>query len=151
MEYTPIGDITSVPRPAADRATAFGLEQIAIDGNDADEVYLTATSALERARRGDGPSLVEAVTYRHGGHSRADPGKYRPQSEVDAWKAYDPILLYRHRLLRLGVQAAELDVIDKEVADAVDLATEEAIAGELPPPASAYTEVWADGGSSWRN
>jgi len=100
---------------------------------------------------GDGPSLVEAVTYRHGGHSRADPGKYRPEPEVQAWKAYDPVTLYRNRLLRLGVQKAELDVIDKEVTDAVDLATEEAIAGELPPPASAFTEVWADGGSSWRN
>ena len=151
MEYTPIADVTAVPRPAADRATSYRLEPIVIDGNDVDEVYLTATSVLDRARRGDGPSLVEAVTYRHGGHSRADPGKYRPESEVDAWKAHDPVVLYRHRLLRLGVGQAELDVIDKEVADAVDLATEEAIAGELPAPASAYTEVWADGGSSWRN
>jgi acetoin:2,6-dichlorophenolindophenol oxidoreductase subunit alpha len=151
MEYTPIADITAVPRPAADRATAYRLEPIVADGNDADDVYFTALSVLDRARRGDGPSLVEAVTYRHGGHSRADPGKYRPEPEVQAWKAYDPVTLYRNRLLRLGVQKAELDVIDKEVADAVDLATEEAIAGELPPPASAFTEVWADGGSSWRN
>jgi len=151
MEYTPIADITAVPRPAADRATAYRLEPIVADGNDADDVYLTALSVLDRARRGDGPSLVEAVTYRHGGHSRADPGKYRPEPEVQAWKAYDPVTLYRNRLLRLGVQKAELDVIDKDVTDAVDLATEEAIAGELPPPASAFTEVWADGGSSWRN
>jgi pyruvate dehydrogenase E1 component alpha subunit len=94
---------------------------------------------------------VEAVTYRHGGHSRADPGKYRPESEVDAWKAYDPVTLYRHRLLRLGVAGADLDSIDKEVAEAVDLATEQAIAGEIPAPATAFTELWADGGSSWRN
>jgi pyruvate dehydrogenase E1 component alpha subunit len=151
MEYTSIADITAVARPAADRASAYQLESIVIDGNDADEVYLTASAALDRARAGDGPSLVEAVTYRHGGHSRADPGKYRPSSEVDAWKAYDPITVYRGRLLRLGVDKADLDVIDKDVADAVDLATEEAIAGELPTPASAYTDVWADGGSSWRN
>jgi pyruvate dehydrogenase E1 component alpha subunit len=151
MEYTSIADITAVTRPAADRASAYQLESIAIDGNDADEVYLTAGAVLDRARRGDGPSLVEAVTYRHGGHSRADPGKYRPSSEVDAWKAYDPITVYRGRLLRLGVDKADLDVIDKDVAEAVDLATEEAIAGELPAPASAYTDVWADGGSSWRN
>jgi len=91
------------------------------------------------------------VTYRHGGHSRADPGKYRPSSEVDAWKAYDPITVYRGRLLRLGVDKTDLDVIDKDVAHAVDLATEEAIAGDLPAPATAYTDVWADGGSSWRN
>jgi len=151
MEYTSIADITAVSRPAADRASAYRLEPVVIDGNDADEVYLTAASVLDRARRGDGPSLVEAVTYRHGGHSRADPGKYRPAAEVDAWKAYDPIAVYRRRLLRLGVPGSDLDVIDKEVADAVDLATDQAIAGELPSPASAFTDVWADGGSSWRN
>jgi pyruvate dehydrogenase E1 component alpha subunit len=151
MEYTPIGDVTAVARPAADRAAAYRLEPIVIDGNDVDEVFLTAAAALDRARRGDGPCLVEAVTYRHGGHSRADPGKYRPEYEVDAWKAHDPVTLYRNRLLRLGVHKAELDVIDKGVADAVDLATDEAIAGAIPSAESAYTEVWADGGSSWRN
>jgi acetoin:2,6-dichlorophenolindophenol oxidoreductase subunit alpha len=151
MEYTPIADVTAVPHPAADRAASYGLPSIVIDGNDADEVYLTAGSAYEHAREGAGPSLIEAVTYRHGGHSRADPGKYRPDAEVDAWKQYDPIDIYRGRLMRLGIDAAELDLIDKDVADAVDLATEEAIAGELPSPASAFTDLWADGGSSWRN
>jgi len=151
MEYTSIADITAVARPAADRAGAYGLEPITLDGNDADACYLTAVTALERARSGQGPSLVEALTYRHGGHSRADPGKYRPQAEIDAWLAYDPITIYRARLERIGVDLAELDTIDKEVAEAVELATQEAIAGDLPSPASAYTDVWADGGSSWRN
>jgi pyruvate dehydrogenase E1 component alpha subunit len=151
MEYTAIADITAARHPAADRAAAYGLESIVIDGNDVDEVFLTATPVIERARRGDGPSLVEAVTYRHGGHSRADPGKYRPDAEVAAWKEYDPITVYRGRLNRLGVDPAELDLVDKEVAAAVDLATDEAIAGELPLPASAFTDVWADGGSSWRS
>jgi pyruvate dehydrogenase E1 component alpha subunit len=151
MEYTPIADITAVARPGADRASAYGLEPLVIDGNDADECYLTATTALERARRGDGPSLIEAVTYRHGGHSRADPGSYRPQQEVAAWKAYDPLTIYRGRLERVGVDRACLDVIDKQVAEAVELATQQAIAGELPSPQSALSDVWADGGSSWRN
>jgi pyruvate dehydrogenase E1 component alpha subunit len=151
MEYTPIGDITSVPRPAADRASAYGLAAQLIDGNDADECYLIAVEALARARAGLGPSLIEAVTYRHGGHSRADPGKYRPQAEVDAWRAYDPLVVYRDRLIRIGTPAAELDVIDKQVAQAVDLATDEAVAGPLPSQDSAFTDVWADGGSSWRN
>ena len=102
MEYTSIRDITAVPHPAADRAAAYGLESIVIDGNDADEVYLTAVKALDRARSGQGPSLVEALTYRHGGHSRADPGKYRPSNEVEAWKEYDPLTVYRERLVRLG-------------------------------------------------
>ncbi len=151
MEYTPIADVTAVARPAADRAAAYGLEPLRIDGNDADECYVAACKALSRARHGEGPTLIEAVTYRHGGHSRADPGKYRPQAEVDAWKAYDPIRVYRARLARLGVDASTLDAIDKEVAEEVDIATEEAIAGEPPPPDSAFTDVWADGGSSWRN
>jgi acetoin:2,6-dichlorophenolindophenol oxidoreductase subunit alpha len=151
MEYTSIADITAVQHPAADRASAYGLDRIVIDGNDVDEVFLTATAVIEQARRGDGPSLVEAVTYRHGGHSRADPGKYRPDDEVEAWKAYDPITVYRGRLLRLGVSEGELDSVDEEVLGAVEVATEEAIAGGLPSPESAFTDVWADGGSSWRN
>jgi pyruvate dehydrogenase E1 component alpha subunit len=151
MEYTSIADVTAVPHPAADRAAAYGLEAILVDGNDADAVYLSASSAIQRARAGDGPSLVEAVTYRHGGHSRADPGKYRPDGEVEAWKAYDPIALYADRLKRLGVEQSELDSIDETVRAAVELATDEAIAGEIPSPDSAFTDVWADGGWSWRN
>src|SRR5207342_1587707 len=98
MEYTPIGAVTAVEHPAADRASAYGLESILIDGNDVDAVHEVARAAVDRARAGDGPSLIEAVTYRHGGHSRADPGKYRPDDEVAAWKARDPIPSYRSRL-----------------------------------------------------
>src|SRR3954467_4715558 len=106
MEYTAIGSVTAGARPAADRASAYGLEPIVVDGNDADAVYDVASRALDRARVGDGPSLIEAVTYRHGGHSRADPGKYRPDDEVAAWKARDPIPTYRARLEAAGVDGA---------------------------------------------
>src|SRR4029077_588350 len=68
MEYTPIGNVTAVPSPAADRAAAYGLERIVIDGNDADECYRTAQKAFARARAGEGPSLIECMTYRHSGH-----------------------------------------------------------------------------------
>src|SRR4029078_9066610 len=78
MEYTASGDVKAVERPAADRASAYGLEAIVVDGNDVDAVFGVATTAVERARAGEGPSLVEALTYRHGGHSRADPGKNPP-------------------------------------------------------------------------
>jgi len=98
-----------------------------------------------------GPSLVEALTYRHGGHSRADPGKYRPAAEIAAWRDHDPLTVYRDRLLRLGVGADALDGIDAQVAAEVDRATDEAKAGPLPDPRSAFTELWADGGSAWRN
>lgn len=151
MEYTPIDLITAVERPAADRAPAYGLESIEVDGNDADAVYDTARGVIERARRGEGPSLVEAVTYRHGGHSRADPGKYRPADEVEAWLERDPIPMYHERLLRLGVPEGDLTRIAQEAARRVDEATEFAKSGRPPDPESLMTDVWADGGSSWRN
>src|SRR5471032_2585081 len=104
MEYTPIADVTAVPHPAADRASAYGLERIVIDGNDADEVYRTAQKAFAKARTGGGPSLIEFLTYRYSGHSRADPAKYRPEGELDYWKGKrDPIRIYRERLLQAGV------------------------------------------------
>jgi acetoin:2,6-dichlorophenolindophenol oxidoreductase subunit alpha len=151
MEYTPIDLITAVPNPAADRAAAYGLEPVLVDGNDADAVFLAAETAISRARSGGGPSLVEAVTYRSGGHSRADPGKYRPEAEVEAWKEHDPIPLYHDRLLSLGTPEAELSTIEREVARAVDAATEFAKAGREPGEDILLTEVYADGGSRWRN
>jgi pyruvate dehydrogenase E1 component alpha subunit len=151
MEYTPIGAVTAVARPAADRASAYGLEPIVVDGNDVDAVYAVATETIERARSGDGPSLVEAITYRHGGHSRADPGKYRPDDEVEAWKARDPIPTYRARLEADGVPAADLDRIDEEARAKVAAAEAEARDAPEPSPDVIETQVWADGGSAWRN
>jgi TPP-dependent pyruvate/acetoin dehydrogenase alpha subunit len=151
MEYTPISAVTAVANPAADRAAAYGLDSIIIDGNDADTVYLTARACLDRARTGGGPSLIEARTYRSGGHSRADPATYRPADEVAAWAAYDPIDVYRSRLLAQGVAPADLASVD-EVADAdVDNATAEAKASPPPGDDLLMSNVWSDGGSSWRN
>ena len=151
MEYTPIDVVTAVEHPAAGRAAAYGLEPIIIDGNDPDAVYLAALAALDKARAGGGPSLIEAVTYRHGGHSRADPGTYRPPAELDAWKDRDPIPMYHARLLEVGVGEERLAAIQQEVAALIDEATEFAKAGPEPGPESLMTEVFADGGSSWRN
>jgi len=151
MEYTRTSDVTAVARPAADRASAYGLAPIVVDGNDADAVYEVAVVALARARAGEGPSLIEAETYRHGGHSRADPGKYRPDEEVAAWLAKDPIVRYRARLLDAGVAEAQLAQIEGEVAGEVERATTEAKAGAAPGEDRLMSNVWADGGSSWRN
>ncbi|HET9346090.1 MAG TPA: thiamine pyrophosphate-dependent dehydrogenase E1 component subunit alpha [Candidatus Limnocylindrales bacterium] len=151
MEYTPIGAVTAVARPAADRASAYGLEPIVVDGNDVEAVFAVAARAIGRARTGDGPSLVEAVTYRHGGHSRADPGKYRPDDEVEAWKARDPIPAMRERLLAAGVDVAALDAIDDEARAKVAEAEAFARAGAEPSPTVIETQVWADGGSAWRS
>jgi TPP-dependent pyruvate/acetoin dehydrogenase alpha subunit len=151
MEYTPIDVVTAVERPAAGRASAYGLEEIVIDGNDPDAVYLAAQDALGKARDGGGPTLIEAITYRSGGHSRADPGTYRPKEEIEAWAERDPIPMYRARLVSLGVEGERLAAIDDEVARAIDDATEFAKAGAEPGEASLLTEVYADGGSRWRN
>ncbi len=151
MEYTPIDLVTAVRHPAADRASAYGLKRLLVDGNDADAVFAMAAEAIATARYGDGPSLIEAITYRHGGHSRADPGKYRPEEEVEAWLERDPIPMYHQRLLRLGVDEGELVGIEQEVAQAVDDATEFAKASAPPGADALLTEVWADGGSAWRN
>jgi pyruvate dehydrogenase E1 component alpha subunit len=151
MEYTPIGAVTAVPRPAADRAAAYGLEPIVVDGNDVEAVHAVARTAIDRARAGEGPSLIEALTYRHGGHSRADPGKYRPDDEVTAWKARDPIPMFRARLEAAGVEPAALDAIDDAVRADVATAEAEARAAPEPSPDVLETQVWADGGSAWRN
>jgi pyruvate dehydrogenase E1 component alpha subunit len=150
MEYTPIASVTAVENPAADRAAAYGLEPILVDGNDADEMHETAVRCVEVARSGGGPSLVEAKTYRHTGHSRADPGKYRPDEEVEVWLGKDPIPQLRDRLLSEGVDPAEFDRIERDSQALVDRATEEARAGPPPDPATLETELWADGGSAWR-
>jgi TPP-dependent pyruvate/acetoin dehydrogenase alpha subunit len=151
MEYTPIGAVTAVEHPAADRAAAYGLESIIVDGNDADAVYAVAMRTLERARAGDGPSLIEAKTYRHSGHSRADPAKYRPPAEVEAWMKRDPLPLYRRKLLGLSISEGEIAAIEDDVRAQVDAATE--AAQKSPPPAAelAFTEMWANGGFEWRN
>jgi pyruvate dehydrogenase E1 component alpha subunit len=152
MEYTPISQITAVENPAADRAAAYGLESIVIDGNDADEVYRTARKAYARARAGEGPALIEARTYRHSGHSRADPGAYRPKGELDDWKQNrDPIKIYRARLAEFGISEDVIEAIDAKARADVDEATERAKAAPPPPADILTTDVYADGGWAWRN
>jgi len=151
MEYTAIGDVTAVEHPAADRAGAYGLESVLIDGNDVEMVYRTAQRALEVARHGGGPSLIEALTYRHGGHSRADPGKYRPDEEVKAWKARDPIPMYRDKLARFGIEDQKLKAIEAEADRTIDEAVEIAKSAPQPDLSLAMTDVYADGGAAWRN
>ncbi len=151
MEYTPIAEVTAVEHPAADRAVAYGLDKIVIDGNDADEVYRTAHLALAQARAGHGPSLIECMTYRHSGHSRADPGHYRPKGELEEWLKRDPIPLYRERLLQFGVTENAIVGIEDDVRRLVDEATEACKAAPMPPAEILTTDVYADGGWAWRN
>src|SRR6516225_8147314 len=110
MEYTPIGEVTAVEHPAADRAAAYA-----------------------KARAGGGPSLIECMTYRHSGHSRADPAKYRPEGELDKWKERDPIKIYRERLQQFGIDEAVIAAIEADVKRRVDEATEKCKAAPPPP------------------
>ncbi len=151
MEYTPISEVTAVEHPAADRASAYGMERIVIDGNDADAVYRAARSAYAKARSGEGPSLIECMTYRYSGHSRADPGAYRPKGELEEWKKRDPVKLYRARLAEFGISEKEIAALEKNIDAKLNAATEACKAAPLPPEEIMCTDVYADGGWAWRN
>lgn len=152
MEYTPIESITAVKNPAADRASAYGLESIIIDGNDADIVYRTAQDAYKKAREGNGPSLIECKTYRHSGHSRADPGSYRPKGELEYWKENnDPIKRYKERLAEFLIDASKVKKIESDIIKEVDEATEFAKKSPMPPESILTENVYSDGGWAWRN
>ncbi len=151
MEYTPIADMTAVKDPAAGRASAYGLEPIIVDGQDADAVYRVAKKAFDKARSGGGPSLIECLTYRYSGHSRADPAKYRPEGELERWKQRDPIKIYRARLLDSGVAESVIAQIETDVKQKLDEATEACKAAGPPADDLIWTDVYADGGWAWRN
>ena len=151
MEYTPIELVTPVARPAADRASAYGLEPVTVDGNDVVAVRAVAERAVARARNGEGPTLVEARTYRFGGHSVADPAAYRPLGELERWREHDPLAVHRMGATARGVTAGDLDaILDEERARVDDLARA-ALKAPEPDVASALEDVWSDGGTSWRN
>jgi pyruvate dehydrogenase E1 component alpha subunit len=150
MEYTPIGAVTAADNPAADRAPGYRIPAEVIDGNDVVVVYEAVARAVTRARAGDGPTVLEAQTYRQFGHSRTDAGTYRPAEEVERWLKHDPIDVARARLEALGVTPEDIAQVDgradAEVRDAIAAAK----AGPAPDPAEAFTDVWADGGAVWR-
>jgi len=150
MEYTPIKSVTAVAQPAADRAPSYNVPADVVDGNDVVAVREAVSRAAARARAGDGPTIIEALTYRQYGHSRADPAKYRPREEVDAWLKRDPLSLLRERLLAAGVAEDGVDKRRDRAREAVAAAVEAAKAAPPPDEAAALSDVWADGGSQWR-
>ncbi|CAM5536730.1 thiamine pyrophosphate-dependent dehydrogenase E1 component subunit alpha [Streptomyces purpurascens] len=150
MEYTPIADVTAVPRPAADRAPAYGIPGVVVDGNDVVAVAEAVGRLAGRARAGDGPAVLEAETYRHFGHSRTDPATYRPAEEVERWLKHDPLDLARGRLAELGIGTEAVAEADERARAVVERAVEAAKAAPPPDPREALTDVWADGGAAWR-
>jgi pyruvate dehydrogenase E1 component alpha subunit len=128
----------------ADRANAYGIKGMTTNGNDVIAVYEAVSKAVERARRGEGPMLVECKTYRHKGHSRVDSAKYRPQEEVQQWLRRDPIKNFKERLIgEHSATEAELMSIEKEAAAKVDDAVKFALESPYPAPEEALEDVYA--------
>ena len=151
MEYTAIGDVIPVALPAADRAAAYGLDRIVVDGNDVAAVRSVVGDAVSAARAGQGPSLIEAHTYRLKGHSAADGAAYRPAEEVAQWRERDPLLLARAALGAAGTAAEKLDEIDTQTRDEIADLAKQVLARPVPGPAGAWADVWSDGSWQWRN
>jgi TPP-dependent pyruvate/acetoin dehydrogenase alpha subunit len=112
-EYTPFQDVTAGAIRA--RAEAMEVPAETVDGMSVAAVRDAAGRAVAHARAGGGPFFLEAITYRYVGHSRSDPGAYRPPGELDAWKARDPITRLRGELVAAGVEPSAVDLVDTEV------------------------------------
>ena len=144
---------------AAEFSKIYNLDIVVIPTNrpmrrieNADIVYRTAKAAYDKARSGGGPSLIECLTYRYSGHSRADPAKYRPEGELDFWRGKrDPVKIYRDRLIAAGIPESTLREIEDVVRQRVDEATAICKAAPPPPADILTTDVYADGGWAWRN
>lgn len=128
----------------ADRAAAYGIPGVVVDGNDVLAVYEKAHEAVARARRGEGPTLMECKTYRHKGHSRFDPATYRAKEEVEEWLRKDPVTRLKKKLLENRVLTEDEDEkMRQEVAAAVDEAVKFAMESPYPAPEEALEDVYA--------
>ena len=131
-EYSPLLSTTPIAELAR-RADPYGFPGIVVDGQDVEAVHAATVTAVERARRGEGPTLLEMKTYRYRGHSRSDPAKYRPAGELEAWKARDPIDLMGARLAEKGILSADQQVaLRAELQAQIDGAAERASAAPYP-------------------
>jgi TPP-dependent pyruvate/acetoin dehydrogenase alpha subunit len=142
--WTAAEKVTSVPDISV-RAVAYDMPGVLVDGMDLLAVRETAQLAIERARRGDGPTLIEAKTYRFCGHSKSDTGgKYRPAEEIAAWEARDPIRAWKERLLAMDVPAEELARVEAEVEAEIEAGTTFALESPYAED-EALLEVYAAG------
>jgi TPP-dependent pyruvate/acetoin dehydrogenase alpha subunit len=140
---TPTSQEYAVER-LADRAAAYGMPGIFVDGTDVLKVYAAAHDAIERARAGDGPTLIEALTLRVHGHSAADNAEYVPQATRDEWKGKDPLVRFETYLrAEYVLDDAIQQEITRRITGEVDTAVEQAEAMALPEPETALSGVWA--------
>jgi TPP-dependent pyruvate/acetoin dehydrogenase alpha subunit len=132
-EFTPMGAVTA-GADIAGRARAYDTPSAVIDGNDLWAVHAAAREAVDRARHGGGPTLLECQTYRHFGHSKSDPAPYRPKDEVERWLARDPVKLARARLLEQGIGEEQIAAGEELVRALMHEAVETARAAPYPDP-----------------
>ena len=142
-EYSPLASTTAV-KDIAERASSYAMPASVVDGQDLDAVTAAMATAVDRARSGGGPTLLEMKTYRYSGHSRSDPATYRPDGELDEWLARDPIDIYAARLQSQGLLDADgLAAMRREIDDGVDRAVEAAKQGPEPERSAMFDHVYA--------
>ena len=142
----PVSESTSV-KDISVRGAAYDMPGETVDGNDVEAIDAAFARALERAKSGQGPSLIECKTYRWMGHWTGDPQTYRTREEVNAWKAKDPIKRWRERLISEGLYTAEdLDKMDQSAEEETTAATEFALNSPNPDPAHVLDDVFYEGG-----
>ncbi len=128
----------------SDRAAAYSMPGVTVDGNDLLAVYEATKQAVDRARSGDGPSLVEGVTYRWLGHSKSDANRYRTKEEIEYWKARCPIKAFEKYLVTNGViPQAKSDAMVAAAKDAIDKAVEFAQNSPFPGLDTLENDVYA--------
>ena len=128
----------------AKRAAAYGIPGKSVDGNDVIAVYEAARDAVQLARKGEGPTLVECKTYRRRGHSRVDPARYRPKEEVEEWLRRDPVKRFEDYLLQNHVLTEEeLQSVKAQVTSRIDDAVKFALESPYPAPEEALEDVYA--------
>lgn len=143
-EYSPLRSTTPVDDLAV-RAQSYAMPGVVVDGQDVEVVQREVRAAIDRARSGEGPSLLEMKTYRYRGHSRADPAKYRPEGELEGWRARDPIEILGERLAADGVlDEGERGRIMTEIQAAIHAAADRAAAAPAPTVEEARSYVYAD-------
>jgi pyruvate dehydrogenase E1 component alpha subunit len=128
----------------ADRAGSYGIPGVVVDGMDVIAVREMTEQAVDRARRGKGPTLIEAKTYRFMGHSRGDPGNYRAEDELSDWQSRDPIQKYSNYLVDQGVDQLTLESLEESVDKRINEAVKYALAAPHPDPSETYSHVYAE-------
>ncbi|MYB78678.1 MAG: thiamine pyrophosphate-dependent dehydrogenase E1 component subunit alpha [Acidimicrobiia bacterium] len=136
-KHQPITDI-------ARRADSYAMEGVGVEGNHVLEMREATLAAVERARAGEGPTLIEARTYRHRGHYEGDMARYRPPGELEEWLARDPLRLFEQHLSAEGVDDARLDEVRAGVEQTLDEAARFAEDSPRPLPAEALEDVYME-------